>query len=73
VRVGESYGVCSEKHLPIISSVTTRGYEALLYVEGRGRVVARGFGPNHYEAMWELQKEVGVREHEREMERCEKQ
>ena len=40
-------------------------YEACLYEVGNERVVARGRGTNHAEAMQDLVLEVGPRENER--------
>lgn len=40
---------------------------AELYVEGKPRLVAKGIGSNHFQAMDELEKQVGVRAHRRKL------
>jgi hypothetical protein len=61
----DSFKVRKEKHFLITTSATAEGYSALLFVEGSEKVVAKGVGANHHEAMWALQEEVGTKENER--------
>jgi hypothetical protein len=61
----ESFKARREKQFLVTTSATTKGYSALLFVGGSEKVVAKGVGANHHEAMWTLQEEVGIKENER--------
>ncbi|KAF2126604.1 hypothetical protein P153DRAFT_81142 [Dothidotthia symphoricarpi CBS 119687] len=58
----EVFQVQYEKNFDIVSKQTTTGVEASLYVKGEEHAVAQGTGEHHFEALWALREEVGIKE-----------
>ncbi|KAH7083797.1 hypothetical protein FB567DRAFT_594313 [Paraphoma chrysanthemicola] len=58
------FGVRDEKRF-VITQRSGSGCEAIIRVLENERIIAKGHGVNHYEAIWDLQKEVSVRETQR--------
>jgi len=63
--MSKSFLVEGSKHFLVALNAVDGCYEACLYEVGNERVVARGKGTNHSEAMQDLVLEVGPRENER--------
>jgi hypothetical protein len=62
------FGVQGEKEIMIVSSRSGEAVEATLFVEGKEKAVAKGVGENHFEAVSDLQDEVGYKHNVRQKE-----
>lgn len=63
MRSHSEFQVQHETHFSITCNRNRKFCNAELYVEGKPQLVAKGIGFNHFQAMDELEKEVGARAH----------